>query len=264
MFKFSKFTNIPFFSLGSFGTPRSTLNNDCYTPKRIDEAKQREINYLTSKEIIEKIDKPRISQKFDMPILENMDLEDEESVSAYRAERNNFIPKGDVGIKSNAPEMYEFDNSIPSEVEDMVTENSISSTIQCIKTDLLKDFAVKKQISILDNDNSTFGVFDETISLKKLDFHKTVKNSTDNDVCIIVSQGKTVKKVAPLNNELEYYVNKAEMKKQITSIKDKNKYHCTIDRNLEIALKNAESKEFSLDQLIVSPAGNLLNLYFLL
>lgn len=194
-----------------------------------------------------------------MPLLESMDLDYEEGIPVTATRIHEFNKEHNITAKLDAPNLHEFDNSIPSEVEDMVTENSISSTLQCFKIDLLKDLAVKKQMDILENDSSSFAAYDEAIDTAKVAFNNTVTNTTSTDnMCVILSQGTTEKKVdAPMTNELEYYVNKAELKKHTTAVKDKKEYHCVIDRNLEIALKNEESKEFLVDQLIVTPAGNI-------
>lgn len=191
-----------------------------------------------------------------MPLLDDMNSNmgfvsiQEENYTVKKEE----ITDNERGL--SATDLFEFDNSIPSEVEDMVTENSISSTPQCFKTDLL-NIAIKKEMGISENDNSNF------VNVSEITLDKDLMATTnENDICIVVNQGIAEKSIdeAPSINELEYYVNKAEIKKLITSSKDKSKYHCTIDRNLDIALKHEGNKPFSLDQLIASPAGNFISL----
>lgn len=201
-----------------------------------------------------------------MPLIEDMVLNNIDNIPERGIKIECTEDDKDSIKKLVPPNMNDFDNSIPSEVEDMVTENSISSTLECFKSDLPKDLAVKKQIDILLNDNSNFN-FDE-IEHVAAETNFASEKVTDseskdslNDICIVLNQGVSGKSLdVPLSSELDYYVNKADLKNKITSTKDKEEYHCTIDRNLAIALKNAGSNEFSLDQLIITPSGNFFML----
>lgn len=95
------------------------------------------------------------------------------------------------------------------------------------------------------------------------DFDQYISSAKKN-----LNQDKNIE--SPVKFELDQYINKVELKKKIYIASNQNnnsniyKDKCSIDRNLKIALKNDDSQEFSLDQLLISPQGKLLCILLLI
>lgn len=269
------------------------MNNDhCYTPKKYVEQKEEQISFET----VNTEKQTRILNDFTKAFqndenikepdsFENKVMEKQESFKSlypfeadepivhvdpvksteepYKPNTKNIkeitsfatkeISTKEIALKrtfanKNLKELCDFSLDSPLEKPDSNKNDSLKEL--CDAT--LNEFGEVKSVNNAKNEDKGIGDFsideidglDKSVSnldLPSLDYSDKDRTSAMN---FYTENMGSVKSVAEMSNSS---INIEAL------LKDKP---CTIDRNLEEALKNPDNKEFSLDELLVSPPGN--------
>lgn len=267
------------YSLSPFATPHAVNNDHCYTPKKLSEPKEQQLRkYFTSispvrhhrdindftdiirnnqseKELCvlgtDEINKEITENNFDMPIIENENAENNFTVNNEKSISNLDLPiieeeksLNNLDIRS-LPSLPSFDNEKSMNNLDLPVKDNEKS----LNSLDLPSFDSEKSINNLDlpslpsidNERSLSNIY----LLRDNDENQEERLNTPN--FYVPTDGTTY---ITTSKELESIVSNKKL------IKDKP---CTIDKNLEKALENKDNNEFSLDELLVSPQGNILS-----
>ncbi|KAF9794033.1 hypothetical protein SFRURICE_010366 [Spodoptera frugiperda] len=272
-----------------FSTPRSVNNDHCYTPKKYVEQKEEQISFETvntekQTKILNDFTKAfqndeniKESESFENKVMEEPEsfkslypFEADEPIvhvdpvksteEPYKPNTKNIkeitsfaikeISTKEIALKrtfanKNLKELCDFSLDSPIEKPDSNKNDSLKEL--CDAT--LNEFGEVKSVNNAKNEDKVINDFsideidglDKSVSnldLPSLDYSDKDRTSAMN---FYTENMGSVKSVAEMSNSS---INIEAL------LKDKP---CTIDRNLEEALKNPDNKEFSLDELLISP-----------
>ncbi|CAB3221252.1 unnamed protein product [Arctia plantaginis] len=257
------------FSLSPFATLHAVNNDHCYTPKRLSEPKEEQLKkYFTSisparqhrdvndftdiirnnqseKELCvfgtDEIDSEIRGNNFDMPLIEN-----EEVVNHYVVENEKSI---------------EINIHLPIIEEEKSLNNLDLSSLPSLES--LPSFENEKSMNNLDLQIRDHEKSLNSLDLPNFDTEKSINNldlpslpSIDNERSLnnldLLTRLNTPNFYVPTDGTT-YVTTSKEIESIINDKKSNKEKPCTIDKNLKRALENKDNKEFSLDELLVSP-----------
>lgn len=162
---------------------------------------------------------------------------------SYNVVKSPNYDVNNVNLNETENRNYEMNNLKPNETvkQNYEINNIVDANVNSKSEDEI--YFVEQITDIEPNEIVEDDFLD--IGEKTQDFYNITNNSKKLKV------GKDIEESSLLNNELEYYISKAELKKKSTVVDNK----CLIDRNLKKALENEDNKEIPLDILLSSPKG---------
>ncbi|XP_047028574.1 uncharacterized protein LOC124636503 [Helicoverpa zea] len=281
------------FSFSPFSTPRTVNNDRCYTPKKYVEQKEEQINFYSVntekqseilKDFTDAFKNNDVLKGFELDKVNHIDKSEhnEKQINTFDIDEIDGKYEGksktDINNRNNLKELcnYGLDDidGVGKSVNNSVKQNQKLKELLDLSLDNID--SIDKPDSCTNKTNQSLGELCD-LSLSNFDdSERSESNTFKDDRCIkqlsvfeeINAIGKSVRGLELPNLSIldKTKINVCPTKDVIGSIqpaeisnssinieallKDKP---CTIDRNLEEALKNTDNKEFSLDDLLVSP-----------